>query len=137
RHKNRIGTRVLQRMEAVQKIWNALRQHGIPVVQPAEGHCVLIDVKQIPEFGVFEYPVISFISWLYLNTGIRAGEHHAGMQKNTTINKLVRLAVPVGLQQKDVEEIINRIIVAFEKKGNIPEILPGGNQPGTFGDIHT
>ncbi|MBQ0741515.1 hypothetical protein J9332_45305, partial [Aquimarina celericrescens] len=76
----------------------------------------LIDVKQIIEFKSFEYPVSSFVSWLYLNTGIRAGAHNVGMQKGTAINDLVRLAIPVGIKQKQVKEITDRLIEAFKKK---------------------
>lgn len=136
-NRNKIETRVRNRLQSVQTIWKVLKQQGIPVVQPALGHCILIDVKQIPEFKLFEHPVASFVSWLYLNTGIRAGAHNVGMQKDTEINNLVRLAIPVGLKQEKIEEIANRLIKAFKKKINIPEILPKGNQSETFGNIHT
>lgn len=136
-NRNKIETRVRNRLQSVQTIWRVLKQQGIPVVQPALGHCILIDVKQIPEFELFEYPVASFVSWLYLNTGIRAGAHNVGMQKDTEINNLVRLAIPVGLKQEKIEEIANRLIKAFQKKTNIPEILPKDNQSETFGNIHT
>ncbi len=136
-NKNKIETSVRNRVQSVHTIWSALKQHGIPVVHPAVGHCVLIDVKQIIEFKSFEYPVPSFISWLYINTGIRAGSHNVGMQKGTAINNLVRLAIPVGIKQKQVKEITDRLIEAFKKKINIPEILLDSNLSEAFGNIHS
>jgi polyketide synthase PksN len=135
-NRNKIETQVLNRMESVRLIWNALKKNGIPVVQPVGGHCILIDVKQIPEFRLFEFPVASFVAWMFLNTGIRGGAHNAGMQKNTSINNLVRLAIPVGLKRKQVEEIASRLVNLFEQKINIPEVLLEGGISESFGDIH-
>lgn len=132
----KIENRILDRIESVNLIWNALNKKGIPVVHPVGGHCVLIDVNQIYEFKHFKYPVASFVAWMFLNTGIRAGAHNAGMQKNTSINNLVRLAVPVGLKRGQIEEIVGRLISLFERKTNIPEILLEGNGTESIGDIN-
>src|ERR1041385_3706406 len=83
-------TRARRRIEAVRLLWKALKERNVPVAEPVGGHCVLIDVKQISEFKEFEHPVASFLAWLYLNTGIRAGAHSVGQQKDTSINGLVR-----------------------------------------------
>src|SRR5262249_39875450 len=99
---------VSRRMEDVRLIWRALNERNIPLVRPAGGHCILIDVKQIPEFKDFKYPVASFLAWMYLNTGIRAGAHSVGMQKQTPINDLVRLAIPVGLKRGQIDSVIER-----------------------------
>ncbi|WP_459212986.1 SDR family NAD(P)-dependent oxidoreductase [Aquimarina rhabdastrellae] len=136
-NKNKIQTLVSKRLQSVQTIWKKLKQHGIPVVEPAVGHCILIDVKQITEFKSFDYSVASFISWLYLTTGIRAGAHNVGMQKDTEINDLVRLAIPVGLRTEEAQVIADKLVEAFKEKSNISEILPENNQPETFGNIHT
>lgn len=126
----------LRRQDAVNHIWTTLEKARIPVVQPAGGHCVLIDVKQIPEFKGFRNPVASFVAWLYLNTGIRAGAHNAGMQQDTAINGLVRLAVPIGLKSQQAAEIAKRIAAAFADKRNIPEIEMAEGATEAFGDIH-
>jgi acyl transferase domain-containing protein/tryptophanase/acyl carrier protein len=122
-NRQHIEAKVLRRMEGVRLIWKALNESGVPVVHPAGGHCVLIDVKQIPEFQKFKCPVASFVAWLYLNTGIRAGAHSVGMQKDTSINDLVRLAIPVGLKQGQMESVIHRLLRAFDAKINIPEVV--------------
>ncbi|ELR72054.1 Malonyl CoA-acyl carrier protein transacylase [Fulvivirga imtechensis AK7] len=133
---NKIESRVLRRMESVRMISSTLKNSNIPVVQPARGHCILIDVKQIPEFHQFGYPVASFLAWMYQSTGIRAGAHNAGMQKDTSINNLVRLAIPVGLKHNEAEEIAKRLVNAFAKKHNIPELIPESHPSGSLGDIH-
>jgi polyketide synthase PksN len=135
--RRRIEAQVSRRMQAAQLIWESLRERGIPVVQPAGGHCVLIDVKRIPEFQALEHPVASFLAWMYLNTGIRAGAHSVGMQKGTAINGLVRLAVPVGLKAAQVEDIIVRIVDLFDRKENIPDLFIAGGARPAVGDLHT
>ena len=122
--RKRIEANVLSKMEGTRLLWAALRDRGVPVLQPVGGHCVLIDVKRIPEFSTFKYPVASFLGWLYVNTGIRAGAHSVGMQKNTSINDLVRLAIPVGLQPGQIEVIAGRVADMFTDKINIPEVAP-------------
>lgn len=135
-NRRHIETQILRRMEWVRLLWSALRDRGVPVVQPAGGHCVLIDVGRIPEFSRFEYPLASFLAWLYLNTGIRAAAHNAGMQKNTSINKLVRLAIPLGLTREQIEQAIEKIVLLFEKKHNIPEIELTDGSAKVLGDIN-
>jgi thioester reductase-like protein len=132
-----IETQTLRRKESVARLWAALKERGVPVVQPAGGHCVLIDVKQIPEFSAFRDPVASFLAWLYLNTGIRAGAHNVGLQKGTSINDLVRLAVPVGLKPAQMDDVIDRLIALFATKKNIPEVAAAGGARDSMGDLHT
>ncbi|HYC89890.1 MAG TPA: SDR family NAD(P)-dependent oxidoreductase [Thermoanaerobaculia bacterium] len=122
-NRSHIEAKVLRRMEHVRRIHEALHAQGVPVVQPAGGHCVLIDVKQVPEFRGFRDPVASFAAWLYVNSGIRAAAHSVGLQKQTAINDLVRLAIPVGLRSGDVETIVERLTGAFARKVNIPEVV--------------
>lgn len=117
-----IVRRVVKRVAMVRSLWQRLNSSGIPVVQPAGTHCILLDVKQLPAFMTLERPVDAFIAWLYLTTGIRAGAHSVGRQKGTTLNQLVRLAIPVGLVHSKLEEIVQRLITAFESLQNIPHL---------------
>lgn len=125
--------RVRRRMQAARQVWSALRGQGVAVVAPAGAHCVLIEVKRLPEFAGFAHPVASFLAWLYLQTGVRAGAHSVGMQKGTAINDLVRLAIPHGLSQAQVDELCSRLRGAFAEPSNIPEIAPLDERPG---DLH-
>lgn len=124
------------RMQAVDLIWQALKAQNVPIAEPAGGHCVLIDVKRMTEFANFEHPVASFLAWLYLNTGIRAGAHSVGMQKNTVINDRVRLAIPVGMKLAQIEDIRDRLVCLFKEKKNIPELALCEKASESFADIH-
>ncbi|HEX6095443.1 MAG TPA: SDR family NAD(P)-dependent oxidoreductase [Thermoanaerobaculia bacterium] len=131
-NRKHIEAKVARRIEDVRLISAALRAHGVPTVQPAGGHCVLVDVKQLPELSCLPEPVASFLAWLHLNTGIRAAAHSVGMQKQTSLNDLVRLAIPVGLKREDVGSIVERLIAAFTAKAKIPELVPEGTRsPGS------
>jgi polyketide synthase PksN len=130
-----IETQVLRRMEGVRAVWRALQEQGVPLVHPAGGHCVLIDVKQIAEFRGLKEPVASFLAWLFLETGIRAGAHSVGMQKRTRINDLVRLAIPVGLKPHEIDTIAERLKEAFGRKANIPELALESSAPQPLGGV--
>lgn len=135
-NKNALERKITERMSAVESIQKELLAQGIPVVKATSSHCILIDVKQLPEFQKFEYPVASFIAWLYLSAGIRAGAHSVGMQKNTAINNLVRLAIPVGLESKKATQIATVLKNAFEHITNVPELILQ-NATEVLGNINT
>jgi polyketide synthase PksN len=135
-NQKQIEAQVLRRMEGVGRIWRALDDHKVPILKPAGGHCVVIDVKQIAEFQDFAFPVASFLAWLYLNTGIRAAAHSVGMEKRTLLSDLVRLAVPVGLKEGHIVTLIERLTRAFDEKANIPEIVMENSKARQLGSIH-
>lgn len=130
-----LESRCRRRMESVRMLWEALRAEGVPVHAPAGGHCVLVDVGAMPAFATLSHPVPSFVAWLYLATGIRAGAHSVGMQTGTRLNALVRLALPVGLEQAQVDELVARLIRAVRELRDIPEIAPEAGMP-SVGDLH-
>ena len=117
-----IETQVRRRVDAVRALGTRLAERQLPVVRPALAHCVLIDVKRIPAFRDLAAPVASFGAWLYLATGIRAGAHSVGMQQNTSLNQLVRLAIPVGLKADEVKRLGDRLVDAFADIVNIPDL---------------
>lgn len=131
-----IEVQTRRRKEAVRRIWTALKAQGVPVVGPAGGHCVLIDVKQLPEFSCLRHPVASFLAWLYLGTGIRAGAHNVGMQQGSALNDVVRLAIPVGMAAAQVDQIVSRLTALFADRRNIPELTPVPGASASFGDLH-
>ncbi len=130
-HQNIIENLIVERIKNVRSINEKLAKHGIPIVKLAGSHCILIDVKQLSQFTPFENPVASFLAWMFLNTGILGGAHSAGMQKNTHINNLVRLSIPIGLERNKVNEISTKLIDLFDKMENIPELVIAGNTSET------
>jgi acyl transferase domain-containing protein/tryptophanase/acyl carrier protein len=135
RNRKHIEAKVARRIEDVRLISAALRARGIPTVHPAGGHCVLIDVKQLPELSRLKEPVASFLAWLYLNTGVRAAAHSVGMQRRTPLNDLVRLAIPVGLKREDVGSIVERLTGAFATMANIPELILESSASQSLGSV--
>ncbi len=117
-----LESQTARRKQFVQQLFGVLSGHGVPVARPAGGHCLLVDVKSIAEFSSLKTPVQSFLAWLYLTTGIRAGAHSAGMQTGTALNDLVRIAIPMGLKQDQVTAIGERMVAAFAVRKNIPEL---------------
>lgn len=117
-----IETQIRRRVDAVRALGMHLAERQLPVVRPALAHCVLIDVKRIPEFRDLVAPVASFAAWLYLATGIRAGAHSVGMQQNTSLNQLVRLCIPVGLKTDEAKKLGDLLVDAFANKVNIPDL---------------
>jgi polyketide synthase PksN len=135
-NRKHIEAKVLRRMESVRLVYGALHENGVPVVRPAGGHCILIDVKQLAEFKDLPLPVPSFLAWLYLNTGFRAGAHSVGMQKKTTLNDLVRVAMPVGLRPEQIDSVAQRLLTAFGRKINIPELVLESSTPQPLGSVY-
>ena len=136
KNKHQLEVRAKLRMEQVSLIWNRLKKANIPVVGPISTHCILIDVKQLGAFTQLSHSSASFIAWLYVNTGIRAGIHSVGMQKETSINQLVRLAIPTGLATEQVDNIIERLITAFSNIRNIPVLEGIEKENAGFGEIN-
>lgn len=130
-----IETQVRRRVDSVRSLWQSLVEKQVPVAHPGRGHCLLIDVKQLPEFRGLAEPVASFVAWLYLATGIRAGAHSVGMQQNSTLNQLVRLAIPVGLRAEDVEALRRSLIDAFANVVNIPDLAAVDSANDRIGDL--
>jgi polyketide synthase PksN len=135
-NRRHLETQVRRRMDAAALVWQVLKDARVPVVHPAGLHCVLVDVKRLPEFAGFADPVASFLAWLYLNTGIRAGAHSVGMQKGTAINALVRLAIPVGLKREQAADLAQRLAGLFAEMNNIPELAASGAAAESFVDVH-
>ena len=136
KNQKKIEVSTARRIANTRLIWQALDNSNVPVVKPVGGHCILIDVKQIAEFKSLKSPVASFVAWLYLNTGIRCGEHSVGMQRDSSLNGIVRLAVPIGLQMSQVEKTIEQLLISFSRIENIPNLEKVNQKIDSFGAIN-
>ncbi|HEY2577794.1 MAG TPA: SDR family NAD(P)-dependent oxidoreductase [Streptosporangiaceae bacterium] len=104
---------VRARIDAVRVLWQRLAGAGVPLVTPAGGHCVLLDVGRIAGLSGFSQPVAAYLAWIYRHTGIRGGPHLAGGGAHPELERCIRLAVPVGMNQHDVEQAGDRLAKLF------------------------
>mgnify|MGYP000879449840 CR=1 FL=1 len=132
-----LETALAARMEAARRVWHTLHARGVPVVAPVGGHCVLIDVGRLPAFSRLETPVASFLAWLYLETGIRAAAHNAGMRRRPETAGLVRIALPMGLDVAQIDIIVARLDASFARSTNIPELVMSNQPSAGFGEMNT
>jgi pimeloyl-ACP methyl ester carboxylesterase/aryl carrier-like protein len=95
---------VRERMAAVRALWQRLSDAGLPVVAPAGGHCVLLDVARMPAFAGLD----ELLSWIDERTGIRGGRHVAG-------DNICRLAVPIGMPVETADRIGASLATLFDK----------------------
>jgi acyl transferase domain-containing protein/acyl-CoA synthetase (AMP-forming)/AMP-acid ligase II/tryptophanase/acyl carrier protein len=108
---------VAGRMRHVERLAATLAAQGLCAAPRASGHCVLLDVERLPELGGAEQPLQSFLALLHDRTGIRGGAHSAGMKKDTPLGNLVRLAVPVGMEEAEIDVIVSRLARLREAMG--------------------
>ena len=135
--KNYVIKQVTQRKNVVEKLKQSWLRKNIPIAINKGAHCILFDIKKMKSLENFNYPVESFIAWFYLRTGIRLGAHSVGMQKETSLNSMVRMAIPVGLPENDVDLIEQRVNDFFQDIHSIPELTPQKQDAFSIGNIKT
>ncbi|MFC4534168.1 SDR family NAD(P)-dependent oxidoreductase [Sphaerisporangium dianthi] len=119
-----VSAQVRARMEAVATLWQGLADEGVPVVAPAGGHCVLLDVSRMEMFAGHDHPIMSCLSWMYRETGIRGGPH-LGREG------CVRLAVPVGFGVVEAKDAAARLASAYHEAGpDVPRLVADGELRG-------
>ena len=126
---------VKQRMNAVLQLAQILIDGGLSVVQPIGGHCILVDPMTIKELYELQSPLPAFLAWLYKYTGIRANIHSVGRQRNTPMNNLIRMAIPVGLTDDQVNTIGQRIVSLFNSNNLIDDLELKDKPSGLFGEM--
>jgi len=121
-----------QRVAQVHYLWSRLKEINIPLIHPAGGHAVFIDVKNfLPHISSDKFPVKSLLSFLYLISGIRGAEHLLLNPKSGMNYELLRLAIPIGKHSKehmdDIVEAFNLIAKNIHKVKGMRKIKqPGG-----------
>jgi tryptophanase len=102
-------------MVFTRRLQDMLVQARVPILQPAYGHAIAIDVSQLAHGETNAQKKERFLKKLFRETGIRAGIHQAGKQKNTILDQCIRLAFPLGLIKKDEESIYDQLQKFFIK----------------------
>ncbi len=113
------------RIRSTAYLGEKLTDAGISIVQPAGGHAVYIDAKEmLPHIPSLQYPAWSLANALYLLGGIRGveiGSVMFGLQPDGTEKpaamELVRLAFPRRVYtQSHVDYLAEVIIAAYEQR---------------------
>lgn len=117
------------RIRSIEYLNNKLLAAGIPVIQPAGGHAVYIDAKQmLPHIPVYQYPAQALAAALYTEGGIRSVEIGSLMfgkydddRKLVPANmELVRLAIPRRVYtQSHIDYVAEVIIEVFKIRDQI------------------
>ncbi|MWC28302.1 SDR family NAD(P)-dependent oxidoreductase [Paenibacillus sp. MMS18-CY102] len=101
---------VRQQLDFTGRVGDMLKRMNIGCIQPVAGHAVVIDSEAIipGEFTTLERKE-KLLRLLFAKTGIRGGIHQVGKQRNTMLNRCIRLAFPLGLSAADEQLIISAL----------------------------
>ncbi len=77
-------------------LWNKLKEGGVPIVHPKSGYAVFVDTSVLcEEMGEDVFPNRSFLTRLYLESGILTGENMLTAEQRQRGNRMIRLALPL------------------------------------------
>ncbi|WP_198520502.1 SDR family NAD(P)-dependent oxidoreductase [Kitasatospora sp. CB02891] len=127
---------VRERVHRVAALHRRLTDAGVPVVRGAATHCVLLDTARMPQLRGVEHPVPAALAWIYQHTGIRAAAHLSADPQDAG---LIRLAVPVGLDDAAADDIADRLTGLFARPGAVRDLLlaaPDAEAPGNAALAH-
>jgi len=117
------------RIRSIEYLTAKLIEAGVPVMQPAGGHAVYLDAKEmLPHIPPSQYPAQALAGALFLEGGIRSVEIGSLMFGKYDENKnlipsrmeLVRLAIPRRVYtQSHIDYVAEVIIEVYKNKANI------------------
>ena len=117
------------RIRSIEYLNNKLVAAGVPVMQPAGGHAVYIDAKEmLPHIPVDQYPGQALAGALYTEGGIRSveigslmfGRYDANKKLIPASMELVRLAIPRRVYtQSHIDYVAEVIIEVFKNRNEI------------------
>ena len=117
------------RIRSIEYLTNKLIDAGVPVMQPAGGHAVYIDAKEmLPHILPAQYPAQALAGALYTEGGIRSveigslmfGKYDEGKSLIPAQMELVRLAIPRRVYtQSHIDYVAEVIIEVYKNKEQI------------------
>lgn len=117
------------RIRSIEYLTAKLIEAGVPVMQPAGGHAVYLDAKEmLPHIPPSQYPAQALAGALFLEGGIRSVEIGSLMFGKYDENKnlipsrmeLVRLAIPRRVYtQSHIDYVAEVIIEVYKNKASI------------------
>jgi len=122
---------VRERMRRTEALWRRLLRVGAPVVKPAGGHCVVLDIAPASWRAADPEAAGNFLAEMFRQTGIRAAPHlDAGTGRGS--GNRIRLAVPTSMSDADIEVIGDRLETMFIKlRTNRGAGRPDPAEPGS------
>ena len=112
------------RVEQVYYLWRKL-ENNVPVVRPASGHAVFVDVKSfLPEMGAPDRPTEALAAFVYEISGVRLtkGPPPAASQAARGI-ELLRLAIPARKYvHGHLDDAARAVTYAYEHRREIKKL---------------
>jgi tryptophanase len=116
------------RIRSTEYLADKISRAGVPIIQPAGGHAVYIDVRALlPHIPALQYPGVAFVNALYLEAGVRSveigtvmfGLHPDGTESPAAM-ELVRLAIPRRVYtQSHIDYVAEAVIGTAEIKNEL------------------
>lgn len=125
-----------RRVSQAARIHQALLDNSLPVVSPAGGHCVLLDVEQYMDVSRYRNAVTSFTAYLYERAGVRGGIHLSGMMKQYCKLYYVRFAIPLCMTDEAVDAMIAAFVDALLDLPVLPDMEKASSLPGLAGMLN-
>ncbi len=101
-----------ERVAQVARLWEALHKLSVPVVAPAGGQGVYVDVRALlPHIPVEQFPTQALANELFVASGVRAAANLASPEQQRRGIQLLRLAVPIDRYS---DEDLKRVVTGFK-----------------------
>ena len=125
------------RTAQVRTLWEMLRERSVPVVAPAGGHALFVDVRALlPHIPPEQFPTQVLANELFLAGGVRTAPNFSTPDQQERNVHLLRLAIPIRYCEDGALESLAR---AFESVMARRETIAGleriGAPPGVAGEF--
>lgn len=129
------GAGALARVRQVRRLWEALREMGVPVVEPVGGHAVFVDAAALlPHVAAGQFAAVAACNAVFVLSGVRGGVSFLSAHHERAQAQIVRFAVPVG-RHGDAE--LDRLVTGFRRlmdaRASVSGLMRVGGPAGAVG----
>jgi len=123
------------RTKRAKKLWEQLKSAGVPVVQPAGGHGVFIDVgAMLPHISAGQFAAEALANALYVECGTRCAPGMGTPEQMRRHVSLLRLAIPVDqYSQTSFDDIVRAFKDIMKNRNSISGLERIDAEPGLLG----
>lgn len=125
-----------ERVEHTSTLSAAFVRNSLPLITPAAGHCLLLDVADYLDIQRYKNPVVAFVAAVYARAGVRGGLHVSGMFREYAKPGFVRFAIPLCTPGEKIYALTGPFVEALKSIGNIPDMEKVSSIAGIHGQIH-